>query len=362
MKYLDEFRDPELAKLLVARLKKEASRPLRIMEVCGTHTMAIFRNGIRAILPEQFELISGPGCPVCVTSAPHLDAFLSLAHRPNTRLAIFGDLFRVPGSKDSLAEASGRGAKVNIVYSPMDALILAQKHPEDTVVFLGVGFETTTPSIAATILAAKNEKVHNFTVFSTHKLMPPTLMALLDDPDLQLDGLLCPGHVSAIIGAGAYQPMVDKYKLACVVAGFETLDLLYGLLLLARQIGEGKPRVENSYGRAVRWEANGRAEKMVNLIMKPVDSQWRGLGVIGQSGLAIRPEYEDFDAEKRFNITLPKSPEPKACLCGEILKGIKNPLQCPLFDDHCSPSNPVGPCMVSSEGTCAAYYKYGRFE
>lgn len=362
MKYIDEFRDTTIAMSLVDQLQKSVTKPMRVMEVCGTHTMAIFRNGIRSILPDGFELISGPGCPVCVTSASHMDAFISIADLEHVRLTIFGDLFRVPGTNGSLADASARGAKIDIVYSPMDALDLAKKNPSDTVVFLGVGFETTTPGIAATILAAKNDKISNFSVFSTHKIIPPPLNALLNDPELKLDGLLCPGHVSAIIGAGAYQPLVDRYNLACVVAGFETIDVLNSLILLARQVSEGNSKVENTYQRVVTWEGNVRARKMVEQIMEPVDTSWRGLGTIPGSGLAIRREYEDFDAEKRFDISLPEVDEPKGCLCGEILKGIKNPQQCPLFDSRCTPGSPVGPCMVSSEGTCAAYYKYGRAE
>jgi len=360
MKYVDEYRDSKLAKPLVAELQRSVTKPLRVMEVCGSHTMAIFRNGIRTVLPEGFELISGPGCPVCVTSAPHMDAFISMADKPGVRVAIFGDLFRVPGTSGSLAHASSRGAKVDIVYSPMDALELAIKNPEDLVVFLGVGFETTTPGIAATIMSAKIRNVKNFTVFSTHKVMPAPLEALLSDPQLKIDGLLCPGHVSSIIGAGAYQPLVDKYNLACVVAGFETTDLLNGLILLARQVGSGKIAVENTYPRAVTWEGNARAQKMVYEIFEPADMEWRGLGVIPKSGLKIRENYSDFDAEKRLDITLPEAEEAKGCRCGAILKGIDTPIACHLFDTRCTPANPIGPCMVSSEGTCAAYHKYGR--
>ena len=360
MKFVDEFRDSSLAKPLLAELERSYTKPLRIMEVCGSHTMAIFRNGIRSILPEGFELISGPGCPVCVTSAPHMDAFIGMADLPGVRVAIFGDLFRVPGTSGSLAEASSRGAKVDIVYSPMDALELAVQHPDEDVVFLGVGFETTTPGIAATIMAARVRKINNFTVFSTQKTMPPPLIALLDDPELKINGLLCPGHVSSIIGAGAYQPLVEKYNLACVVAGFETTDLLNGLILLARQIGKGKVAVENTYPRAVSWEGNPRAQKMVYEIFEPADMEWRGLGVIPESGLKIRDEFGEFDAEKRFDITLPEAEEAKGCMCGDILKGKGIPPDCPLFDTRCTPANPIGPCMVSSEGTCAAYHKYGR--
>ena len=359
MKYLDEFRDQALAEPLLEELHRSVTKPFRVMEVCGTHTMSIFRSGLRSLLPKGIELISGPGCPVCVTSASHIDAILAMAERENTRIALFGDLFRVPGSNGlSLAHASSQGAGVDIVYSPMDSLELATKHPNDLIVFLGVGFETTTPGVAATTMAAKNNKVDNFAVFSTHKVMPPPLLALLDDPELQIDGLLCPGHVSSIIGASAYQPLVDQYGLSCVVGGFEPADILQALILLARQIAKGEASVENAYTRAVRWEGNSRAQQMVERIFEPVDMEWRGLGVIPQSGLAIREEYSHYDAEKRLDIKLKAAEEPKGCCCGEILKGKELPSQCPLFGKRCNPGNPIGPCMVSSEGTCAAFYKY----
>jgi len=360
MKYLDEYREHSLVKPLVDQLQRAVTKPVRLMEVCGTHTMAIFRNGVRSILPEGMEIVSGPGCPVCVTSASHMDAFIAIADMDNIRVAIFGDLFRVPGSHSSLAQASSRGAKVDIVYSPMDALDSAKKHPEDTVVFLGVGFETTTPGIAATILAAQRDQVKNFCVFSTHKVIPGPLELLMQDPNLGINALLCPGHVSAIIGAGAYQPFVDKYGLCCVVAGFEPADLLNGLILLARQVANGKPRVENIYQRVVSWEGNQRATAMVDEIFEPVDMEWRGLGVLPQSGLAIKKKYAAFDAEKRLNIEIPEAKEANGCLCGQILKGQTTPPKCPLFDTRCTPAHPIGPCMVSSEGTCAAYHKYGR--
>ena len=360
MKHLDEYRDLALVRPLVEELKSAVTRPLRVMEVCGSHTMAIFRNGLRSVLPEGMELVSGPGCPVCVTSASHMDAFIAMADQPKVRVAIFGDLFRVPGTNGSLANASSRGAKVDVVYSPMDALELAKNHPDQLVVFLGVGFETTTPGIAATIMAAKVQKIDNFAVFSTQKTMPPPLIALLDDPELRIDGLLCPGHVSAIIGASAYEPLARKYGLACVVAGFETADLVKGLTLLARQVASGDIKVENCYPRVVRGEGNGRARNMVDEIFEPTDMEWRGLGVIPGSGLKIREPYRDFDAEARLSITLPPAEEAKGCMCGQILKGISTPRECPLFARRCSPANPIGPCMVSSEGTCAAYYKYGQ--
>lgn len=360
MKYLDEYRDIDLVKSLVVELRNSVTKPVRIMEVCGSHTMSIFRNGLRAILPEGMELVSGPGCPVCVTSASHIDAFISIAERPGVRIAIFGDLFRVPGRNGSLANASSRGAKIDIVYSPMDGLEIAKNNPEELVIFLGVGFETTTPGIAATLLAARNQNVGNFVLFSTQKTMIAPMTALLSDPNLKIDGLLCPGHVSSIIGAGAWEPLADEFNLACVVGGFETADLLKSLILLARQVGRNKPEVENGYPRAVSWGANLRATKMVEEIFEPADMSWRGLGRLPDSGLKIRRKYADLDAEVRLNIDLVEIPEPEGCICGEILKGMHTPRECPLFDTRCTPGNPIGPCMVSSEGTCAAYHKYGR--
>lgn len=361
MKYLDEFRDQSLAQPLLEELQRAVSKPFRVMEVCGTHTMSIFRSGLRSLLPDGLELVSGPGCPVCVTSASHIDAIIEMAQMDNTRIALFGDLFRVPGSKNlSLANASSMGANIEVVYSAMDSLDLARKYPKELIIFLGVGFETTTPTIAATILAAHNQKIDNFAVFSTHKVMPPPLMALLDDPELQIDGLLCPGHVSAIIGAHAYQPLVDNYNLACVVGGFEPADILQALILLARQIGNNEPKVENAYSRVVSWEGNPRACQMVEEIFAPADMEWRGLGMIPESGLRIRDKYAHFDVEKRLDIRIVPAQEPKGCRCGEILKGKQLPTACPLYGKRCTPSNPIGPCMVSSEGTCAAYFKYGE--
>ena len=278
----------------------------------------------------------------------------------NTRIALFADMFSVTGSANtSLAQASSLGAHVDIISSPMDALVLAKKYPHEMIVFFGIGFETTTPGIAAAIRAAKNAALDNFLVFSTHKLMPPALLALFNDPDLRLDGLLCPGHVSSIIGAAAYQPLVDRYNLPCVVGGFEPADILQALILLARQIARGEPRVENAYTRAVRWEKNQRAAQMVDEIFEPVDMDWRGLGNIPESGLAIRKKYAYYDAEKRLNISLKFAKVQNGCRCGEILKGRERPPDCPLYGKACTPATAIGPCMVSTEGTCAAFYKYG---
>jgi hydrogenase expression/formation protein HypD len=363
MKFVDEYRHGDLVKPLAERLRNTTiTRPVRVMEVCGTHTMSIFRSGVRTIMPAGMEIVSGPGCPVCVTSASHMDAFIEMAGKKDVRVAIYGDLFRVPGTHGSLAQASAEGATVDIVYSAMDALERARQHPDELVVFLGVGFETTTPGIAATIMAAARENIDNFCVFSTQKVIPGPLDALMQDPELSIDGLICPGHVSAIIGAKAYQPFVDSYGLACVVAGFEPADLLKALLLLSEQINEGTPRVDNIYPRVVSWEGNQRAIAMMDEVFEPVDMQWRGLGVIPASGLGIRDTYRQFDAQKRLSITLPEAHEPKGCLCGQVLKGITTPPHCPLFGNRCTPATPVGPCMVSSEGTCAAYHKYGQSE
>ena len=359
MKYLSEYRDKKLVAPLIEEVHRLVTAPLRIMEVCGTHTMAIFRHGLRSILPGQIELISGPGCPVCVTSSAHIDGFLQVAAMKGVRVAIFGDLFRIPGSHGSLAQAQADGAKVEVVYSPMDALSLAQKHPDEMVAFLSVGFETTIPLVAATILEAQRQQIDNFAVFSAHKTMPHALNVLLGDPELRLDGLLCPGHVSTIIGAAAYEPLAENFGISCVVAGFEPVDVLQGILMIARQVRENRTEVENGYVRAVNWQGNPRALKLMHQVFEPVDCQWRGLGIIKQSGMAIRDEFNGFNAEKRFSITLTETPEPKGCLCGEILKGKKSPIDCPLFKGRCTPLNPVGPCMVSSEGTCAAFYKYG---
>jgi hydrogenase expression/formation protein HypD len=358
---LANLRDRELILQLLEKITTQAKEPLRIMEVCGTHTMAIFRHGLRSLLPNNIELVSGPGCPVCVTAASHIDSFITLANRPGIHIVTFGDLYRVPGSarqNSSLAQAAGNGARIDMVYSPMEALNIAKANPDETVVFLGIGFETTTPTVAATILAAQEAGIDNFVVYSVHKLMPPALTALFNE-DMAIDGLLCPGHVSSIIGAEAYEPLVSRFGLPCVVAGFEAADILQALLMLLKQRNSGKAKVENAYTRVVSWAGNPRARAVVNKVFKPAPALWRGLGEIPASGLEIRPKYQQFDAKIRFDIRPVKASEPPGCRCGEILKGLKSPEDCPLFGKRCTPVTPVGPCMVSSEGTCAAFYRYG---
>ncbi len=359
MKYVDEYRSRNLVHTLTEKLHALSNRQVRIMEVCGTHTMSIFKHGLRRMLPEQVQLISGPGCPVCVTPANVIDTFVELAARPEVVIATFGDMIRVPGTGDSLIQARAAGADVNIVYSPMDALVLAEQKPDKLVVFLSIGFETTTPTIAATILEAARKKIDNFCVFPANKIMPPPLKALMQDPKLQVDGLLCPGHVSIISGSESYRFLVDDCDIACVVAGFEPTDILLSITALVQQVQEDRPAVENCYGRVVTGEGNVTARKIVETVFTPVDSEWRGLGSIELSGLTLREEYSSFDITKRLNIQIAPSCEPKGCRCGDILKGISQPPACPIFGNRCTPGSPVGPCMVSSEGTCAAWYRYG---
>lgn len=358
--YAESFRDPELARNLVAQIRAATNQPIRIMEVCGTHTMSIFRHGIRALLPPEISLLSGPGCPVCVTDQQDIDGFIALSQRDDVTVATFGDLMRVPGTYTSLQKEAAEGADVQMVYSAMDAVQMAQQHPEKTVAFLGVGFETTTPTIAASILAARQMGLENYCVYAAHKTVPNALAALMDNPQVQIDGFLLPGHVSVIIGMQAYRPFFDQYRIPCAAAGFEPLDLLQGVLELVRQVGSGTPALANTYQRAVTEQGNAKAREVMDQVFEPSDARWRGIGVIPQSGLAIRPELAQFDATRRFKIAVVEMAPPKGCACGEILIGAKTPLQCPLFRKRCTPMDPVGPCMVSSEGTCAAYYRYSE--
>ncbi len=358
----DPFRERVVCTALLEEIRRISAlldRPLRIMEVCGTHTVSIFRHGIRSLLPQNISLLSGPGCPVCVTPAGHIDLCVQAARRPGVILATFGDLLRVPGSHGSLADARARGeAQVEVVYSPMDALELARTMPEAQVVFPGIGFETTAPALAATVLAAGQRGLENFSVIPLAKTMPAVLMELLADAELQLSGLICPGHVSAIIGADAYQPLVERYKLGCAVAGFEPADILAGLLALLQQELSGEKRVENCYTRVVTNKGNGRAQALLAQVFDEVASEWRGLGRIEGSGLALKSSYAAFDAAKRFELSASAAADPPGCRCGSVLKGKILPPECPLYGRACTPINPAGPCMVSTEGTCAAYYRY----
>ncbi len=353
------FREKAQVDSILQAIKRSSKKQVTIMEVCGTHTMSIFRHGLRSILPDKIRLVSGPGCPVCVTSQTDIDRMISLAETEEVIVATFGDLLRVPGSNTSLLEARARGARVEIVYSPAEALTLSRKNPEKRVVFLGVGFETTAPTVAATILQAHAEGLRNFFVYSCHKVMPPALNALFEDETLTLQGLLCPGHVSTIIGTKAYEPLCSKFRIPCVIAGFEPVDILAGILLILRQTNNGRAQVENCYTRAVTREGNKRARQLMDKVFSLKPAQWRGLGTIDSSGLAIRDEFSHLDAEKHFDISVTDSKGPKGCICGQIIRAKASPTDCPLFATRCTPTSPVGPCMVSSEGTCSAYYRYG---
>ncbi len=354
------FKDKELSRALLRGIERECRFPVKFMEVCGTHTMSIFRYGLRGLLPEGLSLVSGPGCPVCVTSQGDIDLIIKLSNEPEIIISTFGDLLRVPGSNGSLMEARANGARVNVVYSPSESLEICKKNPEKEVVFIAIGFETTIPTVAATILEAKAKGIKNFSILCLHKTMPEALRTLLKDEELGVDGLLAPGHVSAIIGARPYRMLSREFNMPIVIAGFEPADILQGILLLLRQLNEGKACVQNGYKRAVPEEGNPRALSLIKEVFEPCESNWRGLGKIDGSGLKLKKEYEEFDAMKRFGLSFLPSREPKGCLCGEIIKAKALPIECHLFNRACTPLSPVGPCMVSSEGTCSAFYKYGR--
>jgi len=358
MKYLSEYRDGALAAKMVERIKATSTKPARFMEICGTHTVALFKHGVRELLPDHLELISGPGCPVCVTATRDIDKSIKLAQIPGVIVTTFGDLIRVPGTASSLKKEKSRGADVRMVYSTMDAVEIAKRNPDKKVVFLGIGFETTAPTIAASVMAAKAEEVDNFFVLSAHKLLPPAMGALLSGGDLEVSGFMCPGHVSIIIGTAPYQVVVDQFRKPCVIMGFEPLDMLQGIAMLVDQIESGEPKVEIQYRRAVSAEGNPKARAILDTVFEPCDSPWRGLGMIPKSGLGFRDAYKDFDAEAVFDLDVPEATEPPGCKCGDVLRGASTPVQCKLFRKVCNPENPVGPCMVSSEGTCAAYFRF----
>jgi len=357
--YLDPYRDAGLLRQWAEKLRNYRGKPLKLMEVCGTHTMAIARYGIRTLLPDTIRLVSGPGCPVCVTPSYYINNAVRLARRPGVIVATFGDLMRIPADEGSLLEAKAQGADVRVLYSPLDALKIARDNPERQVVLLSVGFETTTPVAALTVVKADEEKMDNFTVLSANKTMPEVLKLLAADPTVGIDGYLYPSHVSAIIGTRFYEELAEKYGVPGVVAGFEPLDILAALAALAEICDSGRPAARNLYTRVVKAEGNPVAARTMEQVFEPADAVWRGIGMIPGSGLAIREAYARFDAWKVFDLETDHDAEPEGCRCGEILKGTKAPTDCPLFGIRCVPENPVGACMVSSEGTCAAYYKYG---
>lgn len=355
-----ELRDPKVVKKLLRQIENLLVQPVTIMEVCGTHTMAVFRHGLKNMLPEQLKLLSGPGCPVCVTSDYVIDTALEIAKQPGVLLATFGDMLRVPGSGGSLETLKAAGANVRVVYSPMEAVKLAEENPHQEVVFFAIGFETTAPMIAASVFTAQQKQVTNFSIVGANKTIPGALRALLSSEELQVDGLLCPGHVSAIIGTEPYQFIPRELGIGAVVTGFEPVDILQGIYMLLKQIQEDSPRVEIQYRRWVSASGNPQALKLMEQVFAADGAHWRGLGYLPGTGLRLRPQYRQFDAVWRFNITVEEKPAKKGCRCGDVLRGVITPLECPLFATACVPEKPAGACMVSPEGTCAAYYKYGR--
>ena len=359
MKYIDEFRNINLAKEISRVIFDEAKglKPINLMEVCGTHTMAVERFGIRRMLPKNIILISGPGCPVCVTPKNYIDRSIAFSKLRDTIVVSFGDMVKVPGSYSSLREEKIKG-KVRVVYSALDAVDIAEKNPDKRIVFLGIGFETTAPTVAASLKYAKKKRIKNFFVYSGHKIMPPAMLSLVKDRRINIDGFLCPAHVSAIIGTMPYAEISEGYKIGCVIAGFEPLDILQSILMLVKQVKSGKTKVENQYKRVVRSEGNKKALSLIDEVFLVEDSEWRGIGIIPKSGLGLNKAYSGFDARKVISLPEIKTKPDKGCICGNVLKGINTPLDCKLFGKHCNPTNPKGACMVSSEGTCAAYYRF----
>ena len=365
MKYIDGFRDPDAAHYLEQQIEAAnqgmfaQGRPVRLMEVCGTHTMAIARHGIRDLLPDNVFLLSGPGCPVCVTDAGYIDAAIELA-RQGCVIATFGDMLKVPGSSRSLAQARAHGARVEVCYSPEMALDLASRHQGSQVVFLAVGFETTVAPVVSLVRSGMERGLDNLSLLTAFKLIPPALEALIADPEVQVGGFICPAHVSAIIGAEAYRLLVHQHGVPCVVAGFEPLDILYGILCLVRQLADGQVELVNQYERVVKPEGNKCAQALMAEYLEPADVVWRGIGTIPASGLRLKDEYASFDAARRFGVETDSGQTDPGCRCGDVLRGKITPRDCGLFGKRCTPDQPVGPCMVSAEGSCAAYYKYLR--
>ena len=366
MKFVDEFRDPERAQTLLREIEglvrriETARRPLYLMEVCGGHTHSIFKFGIESMLPEEITLVHGPGCPVCVLPMGRVDDCVALAETPGVIFTTFGDAMRVPGSKKSLLAAKAEGADVRMVYSPLDALELARRHPDREVVFFGLGFETTMPSTALTVLQAEREGIENFSIFCNHITIIPTIKAILDSPDLKLDGFLGPGHVSMVIGMRPYDFIADHYRRPVVIAGFEPLDILQSIWMVLGQLAEGRCEIENQYGRIVPERGNAVALDAIQRVFALREFfEWRGLGSIDHSGVRVAEAYARYDAERKFSVPALKIADPKSCQCGEVLKGVIKPWDCKVFGTDCRPESPLGALMVSSEGACAAYYQYG---
>jgi len=365
MRFVDEYRDAEQAQALATQIAAlcEPGRQYKFMEVCGGHTHTIYKHGLEDYLPENVTLVHGPGCPVCVIPMGRVDDAIAIASRPEVIMTSFGDMMRVPGGDGSFFDAKAAGADIRMVYSPLDALKVARNNPDRSVVFMAIGFETTAPSTAMTVLRAAAEGLTNFSVFCNHVTIIPAIKAILDSPDLRLDGFLGPGHVSTVIGCRPYEFIARDYGKPLVCAGFEPLDILQSVYMLMRQLAEGRAEVENQYTRVVPWDGNARALRAIGEVMalRPY-FEWRGLGFISHSALGVRDAYAAYDAERLFDVPGVRVADPKACQCGEVLKGVLKPWECKVFGTACTPETPIGTCMVSSEGACAAYYNFGRFQ
>ncbi len=361
MRFAEEFRSRELVKSIADRIRQKCQKQWTLMEFCGTHTVSIFRHGLKSMLPDGVKLVSGPGCPVCVTSKTDIDKILALCDIPDAIVATYGDMMKVPGSKFTLAEKRAQGADVRVIYSSYDAIELARENRGRKVFFIGIGFETTAPSTAAAVRRAKEMGLQNFKVLSLHKLTPPVIGALLEG-DCAVDGFICPGHVCSIIGAKPLEPIASGYGKPCVVAGFEPGDVMQAILMLVAQLEEGRSEVEIEYVRGVTYEGNSNALKIMEEVFDITSSEWRGIGVVENTGLVLRGEFADFDASPYVPQQIRSEPDPPGCKCGDILRGEMLPPDCPLFGRLCKPSSPIGPCMVSSEGSCATYYLYARSE
>ena len=360
MKYLDEYRSERIAGKLIEEIRRIQTRPWVLMEVCGGQTHSIVKYGIDNLLPEGIELVHGPGCPVCVTSLELIDKAHAIARRPGVIFCSFGDMLRVPGSECDLFTLKSQGADVRVVYSPLDCLKIARANPDQKVVFFAIGFETTAPANAMLVWRARQEAIRNVSLLVSHVLVPPAITAILDSPYNRVQGFLGPGHVCAVMGYEEYEPISARYNVPIVITGFEPLDLLEGTLLALRQLESGRAEVENQYARAVTREGNKAAKKLIFSVFEIGDRKWRGVGAIPESGYRLRPEFRDYDAERLFEVQEISTEEPAVCISGQILRGVKKPHDCPAFGDLCSPEHPLGATMVSAEGACAAYYKYGR--
>jgi len=362
VKFIDEYQNSDLARKLALRIASRSTRRTSLMEFCGGHTHAVMRHGIRQLMPDTIEMRSGPGCPVCVTATTDIDRAIALAHLPGAITATFGDIIRVPGSHSSLQQTRAEGADIRVAYSATDAVAMARTNPDRPVVFVAIGFETTAPTVAASMTKAREEEVDNFYVLSLLKLTPPVIRALLDLGEVKLDGIIGPGHVSVIIGARPYEFIPRDYGIACVISGFEPLDILLGIDRLVEQIERHRPKGEIAYSRGVRPEGNTSALRLMNEVFQADTANWRGIGSIPESGLRISDRYASFDAARAFPVNLEPAREPQGCICGDVLRGVATPPQCKLFGRACIPERPVGPCMVSSEGACAAYYQFADVE